>query len=72
MTLLEEIAQKHTNDVVYATVSLTIEKIAAEAAREILSDPAFREQLKTLAGVSVARAFRDLAKNGRKRSTRKR
>jgi hypothetical protein len=66
MTLLEQIAQQHTNEVVYTAISLTIEKIATETASDLLRDPVFREELRVLARQSAARAFRDLRKNGRK------
>ncbi len=64
MTLLEQIAQQRTNDVVYTAISVTIEKIAAEIARELLREPAFKEELKTAARSSIGRAFRDLRSNG--------
>lgn len=64
MNLLEQIAQQRTNDVVYTAISLTIEKIATEVAREMLREPAFRDELKMLARKSMGRAFRDLHKNG--------
>ena len=66
MTLLEQIAQQRTNDVVYTSVSLTIEKIATEAAKAILQTPGFREALQSMALASVARSFRDLHKNERR------
>lgn len=66
MTLLEQIAQQRTNHVVYTAISLTIEKIAAEVARELLREPAFKEELKTIARRSIGRAFRDLHRNGRR------
>jgi hypothetical protein len=69
MTLLEQIAQQRTNEVVYTAVSLTIEKIAAEAARELLRDPVFKADLKTIARQSIGRAFRDLRSTSR-RTTR--
>lgn len=67
MTLLERIAQQHTNDVVYSAISVTIEKIASEISREILRDPAFKAELKALARQSITRAFRDLHRNGTRR-----
>jgi pantoate kinase len=67
MTLLEEIAQQRTNDVVYSAISLTIEKLASEITRELLKEPAFKEELKALARRSLSRAFRDLHTNGRKK-----
>ena len=60
MTLLETIAQQRTNEVVYTAISVTIEKIAAEVAHDLLRDPAFREELKTAARASMGRAVRDL------------
>lgn len=72
MTLLQEIAQQRTNDVVYTAISLTIEKIASEVAREILREPGFRNELKTAARQSIGRAFRDLRRNGTRRPTRTR
>jgi len=60
MTLLEQLAQQRTNAVISTAVSVAIEKVAEEAAREILSDPAFRAELKTLARQSMGRAMRDL------------
>jgi hypothetical protein len=60
LTLLEQIAQQRTNDVVYTAVSVTIEKIAAETARAILQEPGFREELKAIALRSLGRTFRDL------------
>jgi pantoate kinase len=74
MTLLEQIAQQRTNEVVYTSVAVTIEKIASEAAREILRDPAFKAELKLAAQRSIGRAFRDLRSNGRKplRKTKRR
>jgi len=71
MTLLEQIAQQRTNEVIYTSVSLTIEKIATEAARDILRDPAFKSRLKAIAEQSVARAFRDLH-NGQRAGTKAR
>lgn len=65
MTLLEQIAQQRTNDVVYSAISLTIEKIASEITRELLKEPAFKEELKALARRRLSRAFRDLHTNGR-------
>ena len=67
MTLLERIAQQRTNDVVYSAISVTIEKIASEISRELLKEPAFKEELKTLARKSITRAFRDLHANGHRR-----
>jgi pantoate kinase len=68
MTLLETIARQRTNEVVYTSVSLAIEKIATDAARELLSDPAFKAELKAAARQSIGRAVRDLrAANGRPR-----
>jgi hypothetical protein len=67
MTILERLAQQRTNDVVYSAISLTIEKIAAEAAREMLNDPAFKAELKLLARQSIARVTRELHRNGRRR-----
>lgn len=60
MTLLEQLAQHRTNAVIDTAVSLAIEKIAAETARDLLQDPAFREELRTLARQSVSRTMRDL------------
>lgn len=72
-SLLQQIAQRRTDDVVYSAIGLTIEKIAAEAAAELLKDAAFREELRALARQSVARAFRSLHRpNGRPTVTRKR
>ena len=71
MTLLEEISQRRTNDVVYSAISLTIEKIAAETARDLLREPAFRAELKALARMSLRRAFRDLHKNIHTRARKK-
>ena len=65
MTLLERIAQQRTNEVVYTAISLTIEKIATEVARELLREPAFKDELKALARRSIGRTFRDLHRNGR-------
>ncbi len=65
MTILEQIAQQRTNEVVYTAISLTIEKIATEVARELLREPAFKDELKALARRSIGRAFRDLHRNGR-------
>jgi pantoate kinase len=70
MTLLEQIAQHRTNDVVYSAVSITIEKIAAEVSRELLREPAFRDELKAAARLAIGRSFRDLRMNGRKRKKR--
>jgi len=64
MTLLEQIAQQRTNEVVYSALSLTIEQIATEISRELLKEPAFKDELKALARQSIGRAFRDLHKNG--------
>lgn len=72
MTLLEQIAQQRTNDVVYTAISLTIEKIAAEITRELLREPAFKQELKALARQSLGRAFRDLHKNGSSRGRTRR
>lgn len=66
MTLLEEIAQSRTNEVVYLAISLTIEKIATEVTRELLREPAFKEELKAMARQSLGRAFRDLHQNGKR------
>jgi pantoate kinase len=71
MTLLEEIAQQRTNEVVYTSVAVTIEKIASEAARELLRDPAFKAELKLAAQRSIGRAFRDLRRTGRRPAARK-
>jgi hypothetical protein len=67
MTLLEEIVQRHTNEAIYSVISVTIETIAAEAAREMLKDPTFRADLKALARQSFGRALRDLHRNGGRR-----
>lgn len=72
MTLLEQIAQQRTNDVIYTAISLTIEKIAAEVSREILREPAFKEELKALARQSIGRALRDLHKNGARTASSRR
>jgi len=69
-TLLEQIAQQRTNDVVYTAISLTVEKIAAEVARDLLREPAFREELKAVARQSLGRAFRDLRRNGTRKRRR--
>lgn len=70
MNLLEEIAQQRTNDVVYTAISLTIEKIATEIARDLLREAAFKEELKALARQSISRAFRDLHRTGPARRRR--
>jgi len=67
MTLLEQIAQQHTNAVIYSSISVTIEKIATEAAQDILRDPDFRAELKQLARQAARRAVRDLQKVPRPR-----
>jgi len=72
MTLLERLAQQHTNEVVVSAISVTIEKIATEAARDILSEPGFREELKELARQSIGRAFRDLRRTEPSRTTKRR
>ena len=60
MTFLEELARRRAHDVLSTAVSITIEKIAAEAASAILADPAFREELRALAREQVGRAKRNL------------
>ena len=60
MTLLAQLAQQRTNAVISTAVSLAIEKMAEETARDILRDPVFREELRALARQSVSRAMRDL------------
>lgn len=65
MTLLEQIAQQRTNEVIYTAVSVTIEKIASEAARDLLQDPVFKEELKAAARQSLSRAVRDLRQRTR-------
>jgi pantoate kinase len=70
MTLLEQLAQHRTNAVISTSVSLAIEKMAEEAAKEMLQDPAFRAELKRLAQQSFGRAIRDLQRPRTKRKTR--
>jgi pantoate kinase len=60
MTLLEQLAQERTHAVISTAVSVAIEKMAEEAAREILQDPSFRAELKAAARQSFGRAIRDL------------
>lgn len=66
MTLLEQLAQNRTNAVMSTAVSLAIEKMAEETARDILRDPAFREELRDLALKSVGRAMHELRRPRRK------
>jgi len=70
VTLLEQIAQQRTNEVVYTSISVTIEKIAADAARDILRDPIFKATLKAAAMMSVKRATRDLLRSSARRRKR--
>jgi hypothetical protein len=51
------------------TVSATIEKIAADAARAMLQDPAFRAELKAVAAASM-RDVRRQARPGRRKARR--
>lgn len=67
MTLLEQIVQQRTNETLVTAVSATVEKIAAEAAREILQDPVFRAELKAVATASFGRAMRDVRRQARPR-----
>ena len=67
MTLLEQIAQQRTNDVVYNALSVTIERVAAELSRELLDDPGVRAELKAAVVQSFGRTVRDLRKNGQRR-----
>ncbi|HZN51039.1 MAG TPA: hypothetical protein VFD81_10420 [Methylomirabilota bacterium] len=69
MTLLAQLAQHRTNAVISTSVSLAIEKMAEEAAKEMLQDPAFRAELKRLARQTFGRAIRDLQRprKGRRR-----
>jgi len=55
--------------VISTSVSLAIEKMAEEAAKEMLQDPAFRAELKRLARQTFGRAIRDLQRprKGRRR-----
>jgi hypothetical protein len=65
VTLLEEIAQQRTNQTLVTVLNATIEKIATDAARELLRDPVFRATLKAAATGSIRRGVRDLLRNGR-------
>lgn len=60
MTILEQLAHQRTQAVISTAVSVAIEKMAEEAAREILQDPTFRAELKAAARQSFGRAIREL------------
>ena len=60
MTLLETIAQRQTNEVLVSALSITVEKVASEIARELLADPAFKAELKRLTAQSFGRAVQQL------------
>jgi len=49
---------------VHNALSVTIETIASEIARELLREPAFKAELKQMAQMSFRRAVRDLHKKG--------
>jgi hypothetical protein len=72
MTLLEEVAQQRTNQTLVTVLNATIEKIATDAARELLRDPVFRATLKAAATGSIRRGVRDLLRNGHRRPARRR
>jgi hypothetical protein len=65
MTQLERLAQERTHDVVSTTISLTIEKIASEIARELLQDPGFKQELRGLARRSFGRTVKQLRRSPR-------
>lgn len=60
MTLLQTITRARTNDITYSSIAIAVEKIAADIAREILADPEFRAQLKTLTQTSALTAVQSL------------
>ena len=70
MTLLETIAQRQTNEVLVSALSITVEKVASEIARELLADPAFKAELKQLTAQSVGRAVRQLRASAPRRRTK--
>jgi hypothetical protein len=53
MTRLQ--AQQQINDVISGAFSIALEKMAAEVVRDVVRDPAFREELKRLARQRVSR-----------------
>ena len=60
MTLLQTITRARTNDIIYSSIAIAVEKIAADIAREILADPEFRAQLKALTQTSTLTAVESL------------
>ena len=49
---LATLAHARTTEVVYSALSIAIEKIASEMAKEILNDPAWRAEIKRLTAAS--------------------
>jgi hypothetical protein len=74
MTHLEELIQRHVESATVTTMSNATEKIAEEMAREILKDPEFRAEMRTLIrGLfkNTMTALNEEANGRRRRRTRR-
>lgn len=62
-TRLDEIIREVTSRSLVGTISISIEKIAEEIAKEVLADPEFRESLRALTRAATRQIMSDLAKS---------
>jgi hypothetical protein len=64
-TLLEKIVEERVGQTLVGTVSVAVECIAEEIAREALADETFRRALRELVRVRSQKLLDQLLKNGR-------
>lgn len=70
MTHLEKLVKAHVESATVTTITTATEKVAEEMAREILKDPAFREQMQTMIRRHFTQTPASLGRNGRARRKR--
>jgi hypothetical protein len=71
VTHLEKLIQAHVQHATVSTLSTATEKIAEDMSREILKDPAWREEMQTLIRQHFADTITALRRNGRGRTRKK-